>query len=182
MAKVLVPLAEGCEELEAISIIDILRRAEVDVVTAALGDGPVRASQGTVLVADMSLDDAKDGEYDMIVLPGGIPGANHLEADPRVIGLLKSMAADGKYVCAICAAPVALARAGVLLGKKVTSYPGFLDALESPGFEYTGGAVEKDGHVITSRGPGTAMDFALELVEALQGAAIRKSVEDGLVR
>lgn len=182
MAKVLVPLAEGCEELEAVTIIDLLRRAGIEVVTAGLQPGIVKASRGTQLLPDATLDAVLRVEFDMIVLPGGMPGAQHLREDPRIIALLKKMAEQGKYTAAICAAPTVLAEAGLLVGKRVTSYPGFLDKLDVPGMAYLKDAVVKDGKILTSRGPGTAMDFALALIEALAGKARRDEVEAGLVR
>jgi len=114
------------------------------------------------------------------VLPGGMPGASHLKDDVRILELLKKMAAAGKYTAAICAAPMVLAEAGLLKGKQATSYPGFLDGL--PGVTISAAAVVQDGTVLTSRGPGTAMDFALALVEALAGTEQRRQVEAGLVR
>ncbi len=182
MAKVLVPLAGGCEELEAVTIIDLLRRAGIEVVTAGLQPGIVKASRGTQLLPDATLDAVLRVEFDMIVLPGGMPGAQHLREDPRIIALLKKMAEQGKYTAAICAAPTVLAEAGLLVGKRVTSYPGFLDKLDVPGMAYLKDAVVKDGKILTSRGPGTAMDFALALIEALAGKARRDEVEAGLVR
>lgn len=182
MAKVLVPLADGCEELEAVTIIDLLRRAGIDVVTAGLKPGIVKASRGVQLVPDVTLDIALRDDYDMVVLPGGMPGASHLKDDARIITLLRKMADAGKYTAAICAAPMALAEAGLLAGKQATSYPGFLDAMNVAGMHFRADAVVQDGRVITSRGPGTAMDFALTLVEALMGAATRQQVEAGLVR
>lgn len=182
MAKVLVPLTGGCEELEAVTIIDLLRRAGIEVVTAGLQPGIVKASRGTQLLPDATLDAVLRVEFDMIVLPGGMPGAQHLREDPRIIALLKKMAEQGKYTAAICAAPTVLAEAGLLVGKRVTSYPGFLDKLDVPGMAYLKDAVVKDGKILTSRGPGTAMDFALALIEALAGKARRDEVEAGLVR
>jgi 4-methyl-5(b-hydroxyethyl)-thiazole monophosphate biosynthesis len=180
MPKVLVPLADGCEELEAVTIIDLLRRADIDVVVAGLKPGVVKASRGVQLVPDMTLDVALQQEYDMVVLPGGMPGASHLKDDARIIHLLKTMAAAGKYTAAICAAPMVLAEAGLLAGKQATSYPGFLDAL--PDVNQSAAAVVQDGRVLTSRGPGTAMDFALALVEVLSGGQTRQQVEAALVR
>jgi 4-methyl-5(b-hydroxyethyl)-thiazole monophosphate biosynthesis len=182
MASVLVPLAQGCEELEAITVVDLLRRAGIDVVTAGLDDRPVRASRGSVLLADMSLEQALQGDYDMVVLPGGLPGADHLDNDERVHDLLKSMAGSGGYTAAICAAPKVLARAGLLQGKRATSYPGAFAPESVPGLEYVDQAVVTDGKVITSRGPGTAMDFALELIETLAGREKRDEVEAALLR
>ncbi len=182
MARVLVPLAQGCEELEAVTIVDLLRRAGVEVVTAGLQPGVVKASRGVQLVPDTSLDNVLMDEFDMIVLPGGMPGARNLNEDSRIIALLKKMADKGKYTAAICAAPTVLAEAGLLVGKKVTSYPGFLDKMDVAGMDYQTGAVVVDGKVLTSRGPGTAMDFALVLIETLSGKARRDEVEAGLVR
>jgi 4-methyl-5(b-hydroxyethyl)-thiazole monophosphate biosynthesis len=182
MAKVLVPLAAGCEELEAVTIIDLLRRAGVEVVTAGLQPGIVKASRGTQLVPDTILDNVLRDDFDMVVLPGGMPGAQHLKDDSRVQALLKRLAAEGKYTAAICAAPMALAEAGLLSGRKATGYPGVLEKLGLPDVELQNQAVVKDGKVITSRGPGTAMDFALELIEILTGRDKRQEVEAGLVR
>jgi 4-methyl-5(b-hydroxyethyl)-thiazole monophosphate biosynthesis len=182
MAKVLVPLADGCEELEAVTIIDLLRRAGIEVVTAGLKPGIVKASRGVQLVPDVTLDVALQDEYDMVVLPGGMPGATHLGNDPRIISLLQKMAAADKYAAAICAAPVVLASAGLLDGKSATSYPGFLDAAPAARMHYRADAVVQDGRVVTSRGPGTAMDFALTLIKILSGDDKRAEVEAALVR
>jgi 4-methyl-5(b-hydroxyethyl)-thiazole monophosphate biosynthesis len=182
MARVLVPLAEGCEELEAVTIIDLLRRAGIEVVSAGLKPGIVKASRGVQLVPDTTLDAALTEDYDMVVLPGGMPGAQHLKDDPRVIALLKRMAEAGRYTAAICAAPVVLAAAGVLAGRAATSYPGFLDKMNLADVTCKTDSVVQDGRVITSRGPGTAMDFALTLVGILAGEDKRQQVEAGLVR
>lgn len=180
MASVLVPLAQGCEELEAITIIDLLRRADIGVVSASLDEQPVRASRGSVLIADVTLNDAVKQKYDMIVLPGGLPGADHLDQDPRIHGLLKEMSETGRYTAAICAAPKVLASAGLLAGKTATSFPGVLDGVEE--VTYSEDPVVRDGLVVTSRGPGTAMDFALALIEILAGSDKRDQVEAALQR
>lgn len=181
MTKVLIPLAQGCEELEAVTVIDILRRADIQVITAGLEPGPVRASRGTVLVPDTTLDEALRNVFDMIVLPGGMPGSEHLKNDSRVISALQGQAAAGKYTAAICAAPMALHAAGLLEGKRATSFPGVIDAL--PGtHHYSDERVVVDGRVVTSKGPGTAMDFALTLVELLAGKTKRDAVESELQR
>jgi 4-methyl-5(b-hydroxyethyl)-thiazole monophosphate biosynthesis len=183
MASVLIPLAPGCEELEAITLIDLLRRAQIDVVSAGLTTGPVTCSRGCVIVPDKTLDDALKRDYDMIVLPGGQPGATNLEKDPRIIKLLQTMAQAQKYTAAICAAPKVLAVAGLLKGKRVTAYPGTLENASQTDLhiEQHRGVVT-DGKVLTSRGPGTAMDFALELINVLVGQKKRDEVEAGLVR
>ena len=180
--RALVPLADGCEELEAVTIIDILRRAEIQVTVAGLEGGEVTASRGVRILPDTALESAMTESYDLIVLPGGGGGAQRLKADSRLRELLQKMAADGKYVAAICAAPTVLAAAGLLDNRTATSYPGHLDADLPPGCRYVQDAVVEDGKVITSRGPGTAMDFALKLVERLAGAKRRREVEAALQR
>lgn len=181
--NVLVIFAQGCEELEAVTIIDLLRRADVQVTAAGLDDKVIIASRGVKLVPDCTLDEAiKRDDYDMVVLPGGLAGTNNLAADTRVIELLKRMAAARKFTCAICAAPSVLAKAGLLDGKSATAYPGVLDIPNIPGLTYTGESVVRDGTVITSRGPGTALDFGLALIEALLGEVTRSEVEKALVR
>ncbi len=182
MARVLVPLAPGCEELEAVTIIDLLRRAGIDVVAAGLDAGPIKASRGVVLLPDVTLDEALKHDYDMVVLPGGGPGAERLDKDARIETLLQQMTRSGKYTAAICAAPKVFGRIGLLGGKRATSYPGFVDKMNLPGVTYVTDAVVQDGKVITSRGPGTAMDFALHLIEVLAGKSKRAEVESGLVR
>jgi len=182
MAHVLIPLAQGCEELEAVTVIDLLRRAGIDVTTAGLDDGTVTASRGTVLVPDTTLDEALAHDYDMVVLPGGLPGADHLANDARIIALLQHMAARERYTAAICAAPRVLARAGLLDGCTATSFPGSIDVAAIPGLNYVEQPVVIDGRVVTSRGPGTAMDFALELIGLLAGVEVRDRVEAGLQR
>jgi len=182
MARVLIPLAQGCEELEAVTLIDLLRRADIEVVTAGLDDRPVTASRGTVLQPDADLDTALAEAFDMVALPGGLPGAENLDQDPRIRALLKQMQQAGKFVCAICAAPMVLAGAGLLEGKRATAYPGLLEKAGVSGVTVTGAAVERDGTIITSRGPGTAMDFALTLIEALTDRGTRDRVEAALVR
>lgn len=181
MASVLVPVADGSEELELITIVDVLRRGEIDVTIASLTGEPITASRGTRIIPDAALEDVLGEDYDLIVLPGGMPGADHLDNDERVHTLLKRTVAEGRFVGAICAAPKVLAHAGLLEGKRATSYPGFLDDA-APGVSSTGAAVERDGQVITSRGPGTAMDFALTLIEVLRDASTRERVETALVR
>lgn len=178
----LVPLANGCEELEAVTIIDLLRRAGIEVITAGLEPGLIKASRGTQLMPDTTLDTALREDYDMVVLPGGMPGAQRLKDDSRVIGLVQNMAAAGRYTAAICAAPTVLAAAGVLSGKSATGYPGFLEKMHLNDVTLSAEAVVCDGQVITSRGPGTAMDFALKLVEILVGVDTRQQVESALVR
>jgi 4-methyl-5(b-hydroxyethyl)-thiazole monophosphate biosynthesis len=180
MKRVLVPLAEGFEELEAVTIIDILRRAGIEVVVASLAGSPVTGAHGIRLSADTPLAALAEQDFDMIALPGGMPGAEHLRKDPRVAEIVRRLHAKGRPVAAICAAPMVLAAAGVLDGRRATSFPGFLkDAAKAT---LVGDAVVVDRGVITSRGPGTALDFALALVEALAGPTTRQSIESRLER
>lgn len=180
MSRVLVPLAGGFEEIEAITVVDLLRRAGIEVRTAAL-DGPqVTGSHGITVTADIALDAARAADYDMIVLPGGMPGADHLKRDARVISLLRRFAADGRYTAAICAAPGVLAHAGLLEGRTATSFPGFLSTDSAPGIRLHTDPVVIDGKVVTSRGPGTAMEFGLALIELLEGRAAREQVQSRL--
>jgi 4-methyl-5(b-hydroxyethyl)-thiazole monophosphate biosynthesis len=182
MTRVLIPLAQGCEELEAVTIIDLLRRGGIEVVTAGQDAQAVVASRGVVLIPDTDLDQVLDDDFDMIVLPGGLPGADNLDNDPRIHQLLRGMQEKDKYTAAICAAPKVLANAGLLADRQATSYPGVIDAMDLPSTRILKQAVVVDGRVITSRGPGTAMDFALTLIEQLAGHEVRESVETALVR
>ena len=129
MASVLIPLAQGCEELEAVTVIDLLRRANIEVVTVGLDENPVTASRGVRLIPDTTLDAVLEDAFDMIVLPGGLPGADHLNNDPRIQALLKQQVQNNKKVAAICAAPKVLAAAGLLDNKRATAYPGTLEKL-----------------------------------------------------
>ncbi|MFA6921342.1 MAG: DJ-1 family glyoxalase III [Gallionella sp.] len=180
MKTVLVLFAEGSEELEAITVVNILRRAGVAVTLAGLTSGALHGSRSIAILPDATLDDVLYKDFDMIVLPGGQPGTRHLLADTRVLQLARRMADHGKYVAAICAAPMVLASAGLLTGKQATCFPTCLD--DFPEVLLDSSAIVEDGNIITSRGPGTAMDFALLLAERLVGKTKRNEVEAGLVR
>lgn len=182
MSHVLVPLAQGCEELEAITITDLLVRAGVTVTTCGLDNQPVKASRGITIIPDTSIDKVLNESFDLIVLPGGLPGADHLRDNAQLQTLIKKQAADNKYVAAICAAPKALAQAGVLEGKTATSFPGVLAALDNANISISEKAVEIDGNIVTSRSAGTAMEFALSLIELLEGKEKRDEVNKQLVR
>ena len=182
MSKVLVPLAQGCEELEAVTIIDLLVRANIEVVTAGLDEAPVIAARGTKIIPDRNINELMGTEFDMVVLPGGLPGADHLRDSEIVQKIIREHAANNKYIAAICAAPKALAQAGLLENKSATGFPGVLESLHLKNTTIKNSALEIDGKVITSRGPGTAMDFSLQLIEILEGKEKRDAVEKGLVR
>jgi 4-methyl-5(b-hydroxyethyl)-thiazole monophosphate biosynthesis len=169
MARVLVPIADGVEEIEAVTIIDVLRRAGVEVVCAGLSEKPVTASRKVKLIPDRSLEEVKDETFDMVVLPGGGDGVENLKRDPRIKAILQGMNGRQKWVTAICAAPTLLAAYGLLEGKKATSHPSRRDQTALEKVHYQEQRVVQDGHIITSRGPGTALEFALKLVEVLCG-------------
>jgi len=165
---VLVPLAPGFEEIEAVAIIDVLRRAGVDVRVAGLNRGPVTGSHGITLNTDGPLDEVDSASLAMIVLPGGQPGSSHLRQDARVLELVRELEGSGRGVAAICAAPIVLAAAGVLEGRQATSHPSVRDQL-SGAHIVDESRVVRAGRVVTSQGPGTALEFALELVRELCG-------------
>lgn len=181
--QVLIPLAQQCEEMEAVTLIDLLVRADIEVTTASLDENQViTGSRGVQLVAQTTLDEVLDKRFDMVLLPGGLPGSDYLKADARILTLLKNSVEAGCYVGAICAAPKVLAAAGVLDNKQATSFPGAISNESAPGLRYINAPVVEDGLVLTSRGPGTAMDFALTIIEKLVGGEICHSVEAGLQR
>lgn len=166
--QVIVPLAAGFEELEAVTIVDVLRRAGMTVVFAGLGSGPITGSHGITITPDCALSTVDTSACRLVVLPGGMPGASNLRDNPDVIKLLKTVSARGGITAAICAAPMALAKAGLQHGKRMTSYPGFEN--DVAGCMYVTDRVVMDGTVTTSRGPGTALEFALALVGQVCGA------------
>lgn len=176
---VLVPLAEGFEEIEAVTIIDILRRAGAVVTTSGLAVRQVRGSHGIKLTADTVLDDVMGQKFDMIVLPGGDPGAPNLAGDERIIQMLKRHAADNKYTAAICAAPHVLEKAGLTAGKPVTSHPGWTDRMTTA--IHTGARVEKSGMIVTGQAAGSAMEFAFSLVAELYGDEMVEKINQGVL-
>lgn len=176
MKKVLVPLANGFEEIEAIAIIDILRRGEVEVTTTSIHEQhTVTGSHNIQVRADSLFDEVKDKTFDMIVLPGGGQGVINIGQNSSLVKAIKNMSLQNS-VAAICAAPSLLAETGILKDKKATSYPSFRDKLIECGVQYADDNVIKDGNVTTSRGPATAIDFSLQLVKDLMGEAVYKKV------
>ncbi len=177
MSKVLVLLAEGCEEIEAVTVIDVLRRAEFAVTVAGLRAGVISASRGVKLAPDTTLDEVVATEFDTIVVPGGYGGVQNLMADPRALDAVRAANDAGRWVCAICAGPLVLEKAGVLAGRRATCYPG----VELQTTTRVNERVVVDGKLITSQGPGTSMIFALEIVKQLGGAALAQKVASGLL-
>jgi len=166
--KVLVPIADGVEEIEAVCIIDVLRRAGAEVTVAAVGELAVTASRGVRLLADRPLESCRGEHFDLIALPGGLPGAEHLRDCGLLTDLLRQQARQNRLYAAICAAPaVVLQHHGLLVGRRATCHPALADRLDPAA--RPGARVVVDGNCITSQGPGTALEFALELVSRLFG-------------
>lgn len=171
-------LAEGFEEIEALTVVDVLRRAEISVKTvSASGDEMVRGGHGIAVKTDISIDEVEIS--DLLFLPGGMPGVTNLENEPKVKDIINRYIHEGKMVAAICAAPSILGKMGILNGKKATCYPGFENFLE--GADVLTEAVVKDGNVITSRGAGTAADLAFELVKLFKGEALADKLRTGMI-
>jgi 4-methyl-5(b-hydroxyethyl)-thiazole monophosphate biosynthesis len=179
MPKVLVPLAEGFEEIEALAVVDVLRRAEIRVVTAGLQPGPVTSARKVSVLPDTTIDTVSADEYDMIILPGGQPGTDNLNFDRRIHKLLADFQGADKLIGAICAAPTILSNAGLLAGKRATSYPFYANMLE--GAVYEDRPVVIDGNIITSQGPGTAISFALAIVSRLMGVHAADTVSKAML-
>ena len=166
---VLVPLADGVEEIEAVVIIDTLRRAGMEVVTACISNRHVTASRGVGLIADTEWDSITPSIFDAIVIPGGGPGTKVLMSTPSVLCAVRNMVSANRLVAAICAGPLVLQKAGVLHGRRATCHPGVASELTIP--EFSEDRVVVDGNIVTSRGPGTAFEFALALVTLLDSAS-----------
>jgi 4-methyl-5(b-hydroxyethyl)-thiazole monophosphate biosynthesis len=178
--KVLVPIADGSEEIEAVCIIDVLRRAGARVTVASVNGLQVTASRGVNLVADQLIKDCIETEYDLIALPGGIPGAEHLRDSEELTHLLKKQKDEGKLYAAICASPaVVFQHHGLLASLNATCHPFFASQLEKS--DSTSSRVVVDGNCITSQGPGTAIEFALKLVELLFGKEMVDKVADPMI-
>jgi 4-methyl-5(b-hydroxyethyl)-thiazole monophosphate biosynthesis len=178
MPKALVTLADGFEEIEAITIIDVLRRGDIEVMTAGLDSIVVTGSHQITIMADQILQHVTASDYDLLVLPGG-PGTKQLREDPRIMAIVKDQVAAGKLTAAVCAAPVVLSDAGVLKDKRATSFPSTESEMHVA--EYVYEPVVVDGKIVTSRGPGTVMAFALKLVELLQGKPIADKLAESMV-
>lgn len=180
MKNVYVFLADGFEEIEALATVDVLRRAGVKVTTVSINPAEVvTGAHGVPVVADVLFDDAALADADLLVLPGGMPGAANLDAHEGVCAALKAQAESGKCLAAICAAPMVLGHLSLLVGKKATCYPGFEGELD--GAEYTAAPVEKDGNIITGKGPAVVLPFAYALAETLVGGEVVAQVKAGML-
>ena len=177
MKTVLIPIADGTEELEAVTIIDLLRRAGAEVTVASVGELTVKCAHGTKVTADCIISECQGKTFDLIVLPGGLPGADHLRNSTILTELLKDQSLNNRLFAAICAAPaVVLHSHGLLKGRKATCYPGFGSDFENHSDE----RVVVDGNCITSQGPSTAMEFSLVLVEMLVGKEMKNNISNAL--
>ena len=180
MKTIFVFLAEGFEEIEALTPVDVLRRAGLAVQTVSVMDGQVVVgAHGVPVVSDLMFDEINPESAEMILLPGGLPGATNLDAHEGLSQLILNFAAAEKPLAAICAAPLVFGNRGLLAGKKATCYPGFETYLQ--GAEYTAALVEKDGNFITGKGPGAALEFAFAIVEKYCGIGKVNELKQGMM-
>lgn len=180
MNKVFVFLADGFEEIEGLTVVDLLRRADIDTETVSIGDSTkVLGAHQIEIEADSVFCEGMEEEGTMFVLPGGMPGTLHLKDHEGLGELLKKTYADGKYIAAICAAPTVLEKYGLLEGKKATSYPAMEKELVSA--DYQTDKVVVDGNIITSRGMGTAIEFGAKMVEIMQGTKAKEELLESIV-
>jgi 4-methyl-5(b-hydroxyethyl)-thiazole monophosphate biosynthesis len=177
MKKVLVPLAEGFEEIEALATVDVLRRAGIDVVVAGFPGTIVKGRSGVKVVADMRIDEIDHKQFDCIVLPGGNPGYINLGKSKKVIEIINDFNTQKKLIAAICGAPSILAKHGILDDKRATIFPGMEREIPRP----RNANVVTDGHIITSQGPGTALEFAFEIVKTLLGSGKAEEIKRDIV-
>ncbi|MCK4335711.1 MAG: DJ-1/PfpI family protein [Candidatus Aenigmarchaeota archaeon] len=177
MKRVLIPLAEGFEEIEALATADVLRRADLEVVLAGIPGTIVKGRSGIKIVADTKIEDVNHKDFDCIVLPGGNPGYINLERSKKVFDIINDFNDQEKLIAAICAAPSILGKMGILDNRRATIYPGMEKDIPRP----RSGKVVVDDHVITSEGPGTALDFALEIIKNLLGKGKANEVKKEIV-
>ena len=180
MKTIYVFLAEGFEEVEALTPVDVLRRAGLPVKTVSVtGVLTVNGAHGVPVIADMVFEEVKEADTEMIVLPGGLPGATNLDAHKGLSDLIMAFAEAGKPLSAICAALLVYGKRGLLKGKKATCYPGFDKYLD--GADYTAALVQNDGNFITGKGPGAAMDFSFAIAEKYVGADKVKELKQAMM-
>lgn len=179
--KALVLVANGTEEIEAVVTIDTLVRAKINVTVASVDAGEmIKCSRGVRIVADTNVSDVAGSEFNVIVMPGGLQGANTFKESAKVKEIVGQFFAEGKLVAAICAAPTAFVKWGMAKGKKVTSYPSFKEEFKDH-WTYLDERVVVDGDLITSRGPGTSFEFALAIIEKLKGKEAMETVRDSML-
>ncbi|MEN3033989.1 MAG: DJ-1 family glyoxalase III [Aquificaceae bacterium] len=180
MKKVAIILAEGYEEIEAVAPIDILRRAGVEVIIAGLSKEPVASARNLKILPDVTLDELNADELEMVIIPGGSGGVERIKNDQRAKDLLDKMQQKGAYIGAICAGPTTLESFKMLQGRKITLYPALVSEIKSASVSLDSSVVE-DGNIITSQGPGTALEFSLKLAEKLVGKEVAKQVAEKML-
>ncbi len=179
MKRAVIFIAEGFEEIEALSIVDILRRGGVEVNMMSVSDNPYVTGAHGIEIVTNSVSEFELTDEDMIILPGGLPGADNLRKSAVVCETIKHFATNNRFIAAICAAPYVLGQLGILKGKKATCYPGFQEHLI--GADYTAAEVEIDGNIITGNGPASASKFALTLLECLEGKNKSSQIAEGML-
>ncbi len=177
--KAAIILAPGYEELEAVAVVDILRRAGIEVLIVGLDKSPVPSARDVKIVPDAALDEVLDKQFDLIILPGGLDSTETLAKDERVVGMLRKQIDGGRMVGAICAAPTVLDRHGLSQGKQITCHPVCREAVRHS--DLSDDRVVADGLLVTSQAPGTALEFALRLVEKLEGKEKMEEVNKGVL-
>lgn len=178
MKTALLLVADGTEEMEAVIIADILVRGNMKLTIASVAGRQVTCSRGVRLVADVDFNEIKHQSFDAVILPGGLPGAQHLSDDKGLIAFLREHIRQDRFLGAICAAPaLVLAKHGLLEGKQATCYPGFEDAIDN----FIDQPVVSDGNILTSKGPGTAIPFALAILDRILGQAVSKEISEQLI-
>ena len=178
MSRAIIILADGFEEIEAVTCIDLLRRAEIETVILGLDAIDVRGSRGIWIKADMAFDGFNE-PFDAIILPGGMPGADNLASSEKLLAAIRKAYELGRICAAICAAPLVFAKAGILNGKKATCYPGCESRVT--GASIVNDEVVTDGNIITSRAVGTAIPFALEIIKTLAGKTTAEKIKAGIL-
>lgn len=180
MAKIYEFMANGTEEIEALGVVDVLRRGGMDVVTVSTTDDEfVTMSHGVVVKCDANINDVDMSDADMLLLPGGMPGASNLGAHPLVEKALLAQAEEGRYIGAICAAPYVLGDLGLLNGKRATCYPGFESHLA--GATYTAELVTRDGNIVTGEGPGATLPYAYEILGLFAPEDVVEGLKEGMM-
>ena len=178
--RVCVFFADGLEEIEGLTVVDLLRRADIPIsIVSVTGNKMITGAHDIKIEADMLFEDVDFSDVGMLVLPGGMPGTNHLKAHEGLRCLLQEFNTEGKYIAAICAAPSVLGQLNILAGKRATCYPGFENQLS--GALFSEDNCVTDGKIITSRGMGTAIDFAAEIISIIKGRAVADALKKAII-
>lgn len=179
MPNVLVPIANGTEEMEAVITIDLLRRAQWNVTVTGVDDGPITASRGVRLLPDKAWREINPGDFDVLMIPGGMPGVERFLQFKPLLDMVRAFDAAGKWIGAVCAAPLVLQSAGILKGRKSTCHPGVAARLTAT--QRLDERTVVDGRIVTSQGAGTTFEFALTMIRLIDGPAKAKTIADSIV-